>query len=91
MFAGYLEGLDDAGWRGDPRQVRLGYTAAGCLRYTFAEIGRFLAVVLDESLHAWAQRASGRPIEEVLDHGAQVARFFDGLADEARGLMDILG
>jgi hypothetical protein len=91
VFAGYLEGLDDAGWRGDPRQVRLGYTAAGCLRYTFGELGRFLAVVLDESLHAWVQQASGRPIEEVLDHAARVDRFFDGLADEALGLMDILG
>lgn len=27
-FDGYLTGLRDAGWQGDPRQVRLGYTAA---------------------------------------------------------------
>ncbi len=26
-FAGYLEGLRDAGWEGDPRTVRLGYSA----------------------------------------------------------------
>ncbi len=31
-YQGYLEGLRDASWRGDPRQVRLGYTA-GSVRY----------------------------------------------------------
>jgi hypothetical protein len=91
VFAGYLQGLRDVGWRGDPREVRLGYAAAGCLRYTFGEIGRFLAVILDESLHVMAQQTFGRPIEDVLDYIAQVSRFFGGLADEARELMDILG
>jgi AcrR family transcriptional regulator len=32
VFAGYLDGLRDAGWRGDPRQARLGYTAAAASR-----------------------------------------------------------
>lgn len=33
VFAGYMEGLRTAGWRGDPRQVRLAYTAALTLRW----------------------------------------------------------
>lgn len=32
VFAGYLDGLREAGWQGDPRLVRLGYTAACALR-----------------------------------------------------------
>jgi hypothetical protein len=91
VFEGYLEGLRDAGWQGDPRLVRLGYTAAASLRYTFAEIGRFLTMILDGRLHASAQQAMGRSIEEALDHRAQVACCFDCLADEARKLMDVLG
>lgn len=31
-FEGYLAGLRDAGWDGDPKLVRLGY-AAGTIRY----------------------------------------------------------
>jgi len=33
VFSGYLDGLREAGWRGDPRLARLGYTAACALRW----------------------------------------------------------
>jgi hypothetical protein len=90
VFAGYLAGLRDAGWPGDPRQVRLGYVAAASLRYRFAELGRVLAVMLDESLHPLTQQLFGRPIEAVTDHAAEISRFYDNLVDEALELMDIL-
>ncbi len=91
VLEGYLEGLHDAGWQGDPRQVRLGYAAAGSLRYRFGEIGRFLAMTLDENAHVVAQQVFGRSAEEVLDHAARVRCFSDSLPDEARELMDVLG
>ena len=47
IFDSYLEGLDDAGWQGDPRQVRLGYSAAS-LRYRFASIWLGVEIVQDE-------------------------------------------
>jgi hypothetical protein len=87
---GYLEGLHDAGWRGDPRQVRLGYTAAS-LRYRFAELWSAMEMVLDESQHGWYQRVFGHSIEESCDHWAQVGSLVDSLTDEARDLMDVLG
>jgi hypothetical protein len=90
VYEGYLEGLRDAGWRGDPRQVRLGYTAAS-LRYRYAELERVMAHILDESQHAWVEQVFGCPIEEVQDHWAQVGSLIDGLTDEARELMDVLG
>jgi hypothetical protein len=90
VFEGYLEGLRDVGWRGDPRQVRLGYAAAASLRYRFNETGRWLAVILDESLQAIFLDTVGRPVGEVLDQVAQVGRLSDRLADEARELIDAL-
>ncbi len=89
-FEGYLEGLRDAGWRGDPRQVRLGYAAAASLRYEFNDAGRWLAIVLNENLHPMILQMWGRPIEEVIDHMAQVGCLADRLADEARELIDAL-
>jgi hypothetical protein len=90
VFAGYLEGLHDVGWQGDPRQVRLGYTADASMRYRCGMIGRVLTMIQDESRHALMQQAFGSPIEEVLDHFAQVGRFVASLTDETRELLDIL-
>jgi hypothetical protein len=90
VFEGYLEGLCDAGWRGDPRQVRLGHTAAS-LRFRFAELNRAMDVILDESQHPVLEQVFGRSMEELEDHWAQVGSLCDSLTDEARELMDILG
>jgi hypothetical protein len=89
-FEGYLRGLREAGWRGAPREVRLGYAAAGSLRYQFNDAERWLALALDENLHPMILQMWGRPIEEVIDHGAQVGSLSFHLADEARELMDAL-
>jgi hypothetical protein len=90
VFDGYFEGLRDAGWRGDPRQVRLGYAAAS-LRYRCGgELGRFLPILLDESLHDIAQQTFGRSVGEVADFWAYVGHLFDGTIDEARALIDAL-
>jgi hypothetical protein len=89
VFENYLEGLRDAGWQGDPRQVRLGYTAAQ-IRYAFAEIGRWLTVIHDESLIARMEQVMGLPVGEIFDGVVQVRHAFARLTDEARELMDIL-
>jgi hypothetical protein len=90
VFAGYLEGLRDAGWRGDPRQVRLGYTA-GSLRLRLGELNRAIDMILDESQHPFVEQVYGRSIEEIEDHWAQVGNLVDSLTDQARDLMNILG
>jgi hypothetical protein len=82
VFAAYLDGLRDAGWQGDPRQVRLGYTAAVTLR-CLVTIGEALPIVLDESLHYLAPQMFGRSFEEMMDHNVACRRFQFGLADEA--------
>ncbi|UCC63635.1 MAG: hypothetical protein JSV36_00825, partial [Anaerolineae bacterium] len=55
VIGGYLDGLRDAGWQGDPRRVRLGYTAATALR-TLVSYGQILPVVLDEGQHILAEQ-----------------------------------
>jgi hypothetical protein len=90
VFAGYLEGLRDAGWRGDPRLVRLGY-AASSLRLRLGELNRVIDALLDEGQHPFMEQAFGRTMEEIEGHWAQVDSLVDSLTDEARELMEILG
>jgi hypothetical protein len=90
VFEGYLEGLRAAGWRGNPQQVRLGYTAAS-IRFRFAELNRAMDMILDESQHPFMEQVFGRSIEEIEDHWAQVGNLVDSLTDEARELMETLG
>jgi len=89
-FEGYLEGLRDAGWRGDPRQVRLGYTASS-LRYSLGTAADMLPVMIDENYHARIQQTLGCSVEECCDRWAHLWRYLDGLISETRELMDILG
>jgi hypothetical protein len=84
VFDGYLEGLRAVGWNGHPEAVRLGYTAAGSLRYGLFPLGVF---VLDENLRAHFERVFARPVDEILDRWVEVAGFLLELADEARQLM----
>jgi hypothetical protein len=88
-FEGYLKGLREAGWRGDPQGVRLGYTAAGA-RYLFPEIGRWLALILNESLHAGMEQSVGKPIGQIFDTVALMRHSLFSQLDEARDLMGIL-
>jgi hypothetical protein len=89
-FEGYLGGLRDAGWRGDPRQVRLGYTASS-LHYFFGTTAQALPMILDVNLHGWFEQGFGRSIGEVLDLWAQAGRFIRSRIYEARELIEVLG
>lgn len=90
VFEGYLDGLRDVGWQGDPRVVRFGYTAASALRYGLGGWSPTLFVLLDESRHAWGEQLVGRPLEDIVDQGAEYYHFLLTLAEEARELMALL-
>jgi hypothetical protein len=93
VFARYLEGLRDVGWRGDPGLVWLGYASAAALRYGVGALMFELPVVLDERLHPHEERSfEGRSIVEILERWREVNRRFTlRLAHEARALIDKLG
>ena len=89
-FAGYLRGLQDAGWQGDPRTVRFGYAASLALRFGLRFIGRMLRFVLDERQHSWTGPAGEMTTEELMGHSAGVQRFLLDRADEARRLLAVI-
>ena len=88
VYAGFLSGLHDAGWEGDERLVRLGYTAAIALR-RIGTYGHMLGSILDETLHERWEAMLHRPITDVADHWARAGRHIERMADEARGLIDV--
>lgn len=90
VFARYLDGLHDAGWRGDPRAVRLGYTGTTALRYGPGITGELLRLILDPSNHAWAAQAYGWPMAELCDRFGEQILVGLQYADEARRLLEVL-
>ena len=88
-FDGYLAGLHDAGWHGDPRLVRLGCTATMALRYG-PLLGIVSAVTASTDERAAMERTIGQPLEDMLDRYAVILRFALERADEARALAGLV-
>lgn len=87
LFAGYLAGLRDAGWRGDPVPVRFAYAAHAALRNALNAVG---ASVPDAARRAAAQENYGHPWEALAERRAALRPFLLERADEARKLMESL-
>jgi hypothetical protein len=87
LFAGYLAGLQDAGWRGERRQVRFAYAAHAALRNAFNAVG---ATVPDEAGRAAAHQNYGHSWEELAERRAAVRPYLLRYATEARRLLEAL-
>ena len=87
-FDGYLTGLREAGWRGDGRMARLGYTASTALGGLLQ--GTNISILTDESRRARWEQVMGRPMEQVADCWLGLSLYGLGLQEEARRLMDEL-
>jgi hypothetical protein len=85
VLDGYLDGLADAGWSGDPRVVRLGFTAGAALRMVFRMTT--LRAVLEPARREREEQRWGRPIAELLPARAALTYALLDLADEARALI----
>ena len=81
----YIAGLRDAGWRGDPQDVRFAYTAGIALRLGL--IPQVLGFIFDEDKRARIEPGWGRPADEVIERWARLAYFVLDHADEARKLL----
>jgi hypothetical protein len=84
LFASYLDGLSEVGWRGDRRPVRFAYCAHAALRNGFNAVG---ASRPDEARLAAVRRSQGRSWEELAARRAAVRPFLLARAEEARGLV----
>ncbi len=88
-YSEYIAGLRDAGWRGDERQVRLGYAIAVSLCNALSELPSIYRVGTEESAQDRARVTIGdRPIEENMDRRRELLRMFLDLAEEAYELLD---
>ena len=90
-FTGYMAGLREAGWAGDERVVRLGFTAAAALRYTVGGVRLVLPWMTGPTLRPVTEELLGRPVEEVVEAWAELWPFQFGLAEEARALLRLVG
>lgn len=89
-FEGYLEGLREAGWEPDVRQVRAGFAFSLPTRYTLgAVIGELLPEMLAEETRArWAENA-GVSEEHAGETEAGVVSYYQSLAIEELKLLGL--
>ncbi|NKB72786.1 MAG: phosphotransferase [Candidatus Latescibacteria bacterium] len=89
VFSEYLSGLREAGWRGDTRQLRLGYAATVSLCHGLGELRSLLRGGLDERARDRVKKLWGdRPIEENMERRGELLRFMLELAREAEDLVE---
>jgi hypothetical protein len=81
----YIVGLCDAGWRGDPDDIRRGSEIAMVLRYGLGAIRVALAVLRGEWPRTDVEQIVGHPFEEYTAHLAAVNRWLIGLIPEENG------
>lgn len=86
-YEGYLEGLKEAGWQGDSRLVRLGYTAGSAMCFGIGYLG---LEPPPEDFYPWIEQNLGLSINEAMVLWAELRHFLLELADEARTLMAAL-
>jgi hypothetical protein len=91
IFEGYLAGLRDAGWSGDPRFVRLGHALNTAFRFGPALIVPRWAVTAPEQQRRALADSIGEPYENLLARYGQMQPYVLGLADQARALIAALG
>jgi hypothetical protein len=84
VLEGYAGGLRDAGWRGDPAAVRLGYAAAVALRWFV--VPATLRLLADPAARARAAGALRLSAGSLLEQRLLLVRFLLDRAGEARRL-----
>jgi hypothetical protein len=83
VFAGYLDGLRDSGWRGDPRQARLGYLTNALLPLGLGLMIFYLEILQSDEGRASELQAIGAPADEILEQWAEIQPFLLDLGAEA--------
>ena len=82
-FEGYLAGLGDAGWSGDPRLTRLGFTAGSAMVWGLG----YRVFLLEDSWYPALEATIGKPMSELIPLCARLNRYVLSLAEEARQLI----
>lgn len=83
----YIEGLREAGWSGDERMVRQGFTSAAALRLTVGMVQLLVPILLDPEQHPLIESLYGRPVAEVVNGWVELWPYQFALAEEARAIV----
>jgi hypothetical protein len=89
IFESYVDGLRDAGWHGDIRSARFGYTTTASLSMGLSWL-TFMGAngISSEEGERGIESDFGYPIDDILAQWASVLPFLLDLSDEALQLME---
>ena len=87
---GYLNGLHDAGWQGNPDHVRYGCAGVAAMSLLRGWCGLMDSIFQDESKRAWIEQFLGLPFKEILDLTARLTSLSLGLMDKTQELENTL-
>jgi len=90
-FEGYVLGLKDAGWNGDPRLVRMGYVLSLLYRYPIGgTVGEMLPKFLDEASRLKIEAAfTNKSANELEKTDPALAIFYQARVQEALKLLGV--
>jgi hypothetical protein len=89
-FEGYLEGLRQAGWTPDPRQVRLCYCLNVIIRYVIgATIGEQLPGLLNQATRAHWMEGMGQTEDTAGDIGPEIVNYYTAIAIEGLKMLGL--
>jgi hypothetical protein len=88
VLEGYMRGLQDVGWDGGPKLIRLGYLASMVLAFGFfVTLTPEFIVLANEDNAKRLETMYELPLETVIDNRVKLRRFIAARADEALVLM----
>jgi hypothetical protein len=82
VLGGYVDGLRDAGWRGDPASVRLGFAIAASMLLGVGGAGAWF-VLVSNSGTAVLESIIGRPVEAIAAQWSELQPYLLDLGEEA--------
>ena len=90
VFTSYLQGLREAGWQGDARLARFGYTATTCLVIGASNTIAWCRYLQTAGSETYLVADQGHQVEAIFAQWAVIVPFLLDLGDEALRLADEL-
>jgi len=91
-FEAYLQGLAEAGWKGDPRLVRKGYRLTLLLRYPIGgSVGEVVPTLLDQARRAKLEATLEKPAAEIEKTDPAIMAFYQAGLPIALKLLGVMG
>ena len=92
-FEGYLQGLREAGWQGDPKLVRKGYALGLMMRYPIGgQVGEMLPAFLEQARRARVASAfENTTADEIEKADPAILAYYEKVLPETLKMMGMVG